>query len=309
MIFKRKLAVSKPKVQSTATVTMSKPVTQKSDKRQFTLVDNQKRSVLFEGRSSGFGFSFCSLDPDTDTLTTRQPFSPCKDYLSDFCYSEATKKPYQACGLSTTYTGAFEAGRAWLAFRICGSGCRSTFANPQPYTGMDKDLVAIEEGRDRAQELINEIERLLGTGQVKRPTKLYRVMENCVVARLDPWWYTWTYRISLLSLIIRNAFTYPGLAKQGAIEYLTECSKSGQDAYMLKAAVTHLTRMIAEGRSPKDDWSRKTGWHGAGICALQWPEGTDEIPLVPKPVVYAPVAAAPSPAAPKVMVAVAAKVG
>jgi hypothetical protein len=266
---------------TTAAPKLLLPPAPESSERSFTLVDKQDRSKLSEGRSAGYGFALCKYDPDGETLTTVQPFSPCKDYLSDVVYSEWVKKPYQACGLSTKYTGIFENGRAWLAFRVCGQGCGSTIENPVKYPGMEKDLKAIEDGRANAQKLINSIEILL---KVPHLTRLYRVTTNCVVAKMDLYWVRWTYRVSLISLLLRNAFYYDGTTD--AMAWLKKQSEQGQDAYMLKSAVTHMERAIKEGSFPDDDWERKSSyydyagklqsypisWHAAGICAWMWPE-------------------------------------
>jgi len=62
-----------------------------------TIINNQDRNVLNEGRNSGMGFAFLKQKSKFE-FETVQPPSPCKDYLNEVVFTENTGVPTKAHG-------------------------------------------------------------------------------------------------------------------------------------------------------------------------------------------------------------------
>lgn len=241
------------------------------------LVDKQDRAVLSEGRSKGVGFGFAKRSGRT--LTTVDPVSACKDYLSDRLYTEVTGKPYQACGLSTTKKDVFDT-HAYLIMSVLLQGARALTKYPE----YDKDVAALESNHAKMQEVINWLEDQLKVGA---HTRVERISANQYVVIAPLYWVQATYLISLYALVIRAALYYPG----GDIKTYLLTGLKDSDAYTVKNAWPRVERLIA-GELPKQDFSSTESWHGAGICFAKWPPDP-RLPVVTP---------TPSPIAPSVIV-------
>ncbi len=235
----------------------------------FKLIDKQKRAVLGEGRNRGVGYAFAKRTGDT--LTTVCPISPCKDYLNDQLFSEATGKPYNACGLSTTKQDIFDT-HAYLIASICKQGCREL----KEYPEYKADLAALEANHPAMQKAINWLEDQL---KIDGRTSIEQIAANQYVIVTPLYWTQYTYLISLYTLVIRAALYWDG--KGDPETYLTSSLKDN-DAYTIKQAWPKVKRMIA-GELPKQDFNdpamnRWPGqWHGAGICFWAFPPTAEEL--------------------------------
>ena len=222
---------------------------------KFTFNDSQPRSVLSEGRDYAVGFALCKRTGDH--LETVGPISPCKDYLNDEVYSNHTGKPYGAWGYSAKDRKLWDAGRAYVAFAICGAGAR----NPSKYAKMDRDLKAILDNWKNVQEFLNDFEAHCGC---PTPTTIIKINDNMYVADCDLFWVKWTYLISLYTLIIRNAIYY----KSGDIIKFLE-SVDGYDTCMISSVMPKI-KAIYGGKVPDDDYEKSRPWHDAGIQSFNF---------------------------------------
>ena len=234
---------------------------------KYHIIDNQDRKVLCEGRTKGMGFAFAQVldgtyNTDCVALETIQPVSPCKDYLNDVVWSEATGKTFYAWGLHTKPLGIFKHGEGFIIMRICGSGARA----PAKYATMDKDIAAFDNNLGEIERSINVIEKGLGLTEGNR-TKFARA-EGCFVALVPMFWCEATYRISLWSLLVR-ALLYKSDAKN-PIEYLEKLG--GEDSMLLNAddaGMAKLKRMLA-GNIPAQDMSKLDQPHNEGIVSFKF---------------------------------------
>jgi hypothetical protein len=234
---------------------------------KYHIIDKQDRGVLSEGRSKGMGFAFAKVvdgtyGTDCVALETIQPVSPCKDYLNDVVWSEATEKTFYAWGLHTNPLGIFKHGVGFMVMRICGSGART----PAKYASMDKDIAAFDNNLGEIERSINVIEKGLGLGEDNR-TKFNRA-EGCFVALIPLFWCEATYRISLWSLLTR-ALLHKSDAKD-PIKYLEKLG--GEDSMLLNgddAGIPKLKLMLA-GNIPSQDLSKLSQPHNEGIVSFKF---------------------------------------
>lgn len=213
------------------------------------------------------GFAFAqavdgTLGTDCVALEAIQPVSPCKDYLNDVVWSEATEKPFYAWGLNTKPLGIFKHGVGFIVMRICGSGARS----PAKYASMDKDIAAFDNNLGEIERSINVIEKGLGLDEDHR-TKFSRA-EGCFVAILPMFWCEATYRISLWSLLVR-ALLHKSDAKD-PIKYLEKVS--GADGMLLNGddAAVHKLKLMLAGNIPSQDLSKLSSPHNEGIVGFSF---------------------------------------
>lgn len=222
----------------------------------FVLVDKQDRNKLGEGRTNGMGFALAKRNGNEIELV--QPVSPCKDYLNDVIYSEATGKPFLAYGLATEKRGIFEGGNAYLVMSILNTKHSST-----PYPFMERDIAALENNFQNQQLLINWFEEKFG---VAERTKIIKLQNNKFLAICPLFWTDATYKISLLSLLLRNAIFYKG---GDPMEFLRNTKEDAQDVYSIKGALDKIALMLG-GFIPKQDLSTLKSVHNTGICGFKF---------------------------------------
>ena len=201
------------------------------------IIDEKDRSVLCEGRNYGLGFAF--LKPEEDnTFSTVQPISPCKDYLNDVVYSEASGKPFHAYGLDTVKNNIFTKPAAYMAMSICKKGrSRSTYSN------YDEDMELIDGNIDGMLRFINEIDKRMGMA----PTEIRKIRKNLKVAVFDKRWCEGTYLISLYSLMLRIGLYYKG--EQSPIVFMRDIDN--EDSMMVNSIKEKLFNLFARnGKLP-----------------------------------------------------------
>ncbi len=205
---------------------------------------------MAEGRSYGIGFAF--LKKVEDGYQAVQPISPCKDYLNDVIYSEATGKTFYAHGLTTKKEGCFADG-AYLVFQSC------PFKFGEKHGDYDKEVGLLEKNLTNAQKLINDIEKLL---KLEELTELVNVETNLVFAKIPKAWVSSTWAISLWSLIARNSIFSDG---GDPFEELGKVKNSTEKIY-INSAMARLKEFINSGL-PKQVWPEGVSHdvHGNGI--------------------------------------------
>ncbi len=222
------------------------------------LIDNQDRSKLCEGRNSGLGFAFC--EKDGATLTTVMPLTACKDFLNDVVYSEGTGKPFSIYGLSTVKLGIFEDG-AYMAMGILPQN-RTVHKRPE-HDKLEAALMAPQTG---VAWLLSYFEDKMGV----MPTIWFDLGSNRMGCRLDKFWIRGTYLISLWSLLIRVGLKFkPGspMHSNEPMDFLK--AVNDEDAYMVKAAIPKLERMMA-GEIPVQDMNTMGSPHNVGIVTFSF---------------------------------------
>ena len=237
------------------------------------LTDTQNRAILNEGRNYGVGFAFAKRT-DKNTLETVDPISPCKDYLNDRVFTEATGEPFQACGLKTTPQNIFDGELAYLVMAVCKQG-----RNLVEYANYKRDYQALNDNYANAQKLINWFEDAL---KLKNKTKILKIKENSFVCVLPKFWAEMTYLISLYSLIIRMGIFYDGKALP--FDFFTNYSQESGDKYYMNTVIRKMKMMIG-GFIPKQDMKalilNKTV-HGNGIVTFLFNKPVDSVPKTVK---------------------------
>lgn len=230
------------------------------------IIDKQKRSVLGEGRDFGMGFAFLKKIDDK-TFETVQPISPCKDYLNDVVYAEATGKKCIAYGLSYNKIGIFnDSDEAYLVISILD------YHSGMNYSHKKWEIEALDKGIESIKSLLNFFEKSLG---FKKRSTFVKVKENLYVLTIPIEWTASSYCISLVSLICRSGRWYD--KKTDPFEYFTKFTEFSHDVYLVKGAIPAMKKMI-ETKMFKQDLSLSPGGttiHNCGI--LKYVQATDLI--------------------------------
>lgn len=219
---------------------------------KFTLVDEQNRKKLGEGRSCGLGTTLAIRDKNV--LTTAYPITACKDYVNEMCVSEHNGKNYRFHGLSTQKCGLFKDGNAYLIFGIL------PYQDGTEYPLFDKDLTQLEKNYRNIQKFLNWFEKKLNI----KPTEIHKIEKNRYVAVLDSWWTKYTYLISLYGLLLRMALHY---SDGDPIEFL-DANKRDADYYNWYNSKAKVDKIL-EGKLPKQDYDT-IHVHNCGIVSCQF---------------------------------------
>lgn len=227
----------------------------------FTLTDPTRREDLREGRDYGIGFALAKRIKKNLRLV--QPLSPCKDYLNDVVYSEHTGKDYSAHGLKATKQGIFEDGAGFLVFGICH------YPRGSPYRGFNDDLDYLDEHLDELRAFISFFEVNF---KLTVPSVFHKIKDNRFLCITTPFWYAATYKISLLSSLIRMAVE----GKYGVdperptdpLGFIANCQTSD---WGNRNRVTAKVKMMMDGIIPKQDFTEGFDAHESGICNFLFP--------------------------------------
>jgi hypothetical protein len=183
------------------------------------IIEKCDRNRLCEGRNWQMGFAMLKKTAE-DTYETVVPISPCKDYLNDVIFSEATGLPLQVYGASTKKTGIFETEpMAYMGFKICPKFGSKT------YNGMEADILNLEKNIKNIETLINYVEEQF---KLKERSTFHKAEEGHYLAIMPMWWVKYTYLISLYTLLVRMAqfWNGEGTAQQYLDKYSTPLDKS-----------------------------------------------------------------------------------
>lgn len=226
---------------------------------KYTLIDEQQRSKLSEGRNYGLGCAFAKRAGTV--LTTVDPISACKDYLSDRCIVEIKGTPYSACGLTCTKQDIFDT-HAYLILSVLKQG-----RNLTEYQDYHTDVKALAANTETMQDFINYFEKRL---KLKDHTVIHKIDDNKYVAALPLFWCEATYLISLYALLLRVGMYYgkADAAKSDPMVFLKD--HKGTDVYMVQPVIPKLERLLA-GERFKQDFSVNMCWHNLGIVTYQFP--------------------------------------
>lgn len=221
-------------------------------------IDNCSRDPLGEGRSYGIGFAFCKKEGDT--FTTVGPLSPCKDYLNDQVYSEATGEPYRAYGYKAKKHGIFEGGFGYVVFGVMPE---KGYTSANSYTQQPKETAWLAENFTKIAEFINQFEEKL---KLEHRTTVIKVEDNRYIATVPLFWCQYTYTISLWSLLARICLESYWMGGD-AIKSLEDCTTG--DSMLAGCAITKFNRMVA-GERPVQDFTKNVFWHNEGISGFSF---------------------------------------
>jgi|ERR1041384_2625707 hypothetical protein len=221
----------------------------------FIIIDNTKREILNEGRSIGMGFAPALRKENT--LIQLQAISSCKDYLSDWIYTFATKKPCSYYGLKTkVIEDIYAYDEFYLLMSILNYNNKPETAK---YPLFDRDLQALENNYKNCEKLLNWFETQF---KLDKLSKIIKVKDNLFLCIAPLFWTDATYKISLLSLLLRNGIFY----KNGdCMEFLANTKEDASDAYFIKAAIPKIKKML-DGFIPKCDFDSISHIHNEGIA-------------------------------------------
>lgn len=224
------------------------------------ILDKQNRGKLNEGRNYQMGFGFLK-NIGVRLFETIQRISPCKDYLNDVVYSEATGLPVKAYGLSTEKTGLFDNEKyAYLGIKILPRQDGSS------YNQMEEHIQNLNENYKNLKKFLNYFDSALGL----KKTQIYQANDNHFVIKFDVAWARYTYSISLFSLLCRVGQFYKG--EQTPIEYLQTFKDFNPDVYLVKNNVPKILNILEMKSLPVHDLAtlgQGTDVHNFGINAFQ----------------------------------------
>jgi hypothetical protein len=226
---------------------------------KLTLIDNQNRNVLAEGRREGFGGGFARLKDKTVEMV--MPLSACGDYYAEVVHAEHTGKEWNNVhGFNYKKQDIFDLknNRAYIVAGILpirGGGKHAEF---------NQEFKALEKNAQHIQSFINWFESKFKIGQ---PTIITKLQDNRFLFSFDLWWTQGTYRISLYKNLCRIAIYFDDT--KNPLEYLEKLeSKEKYDWNGMKAKVMDmLSGFIPEQKMTKDDNCP----HNLGIQNFKWP--------------------------------------
>lgn len=224
------------------------------------IIDKTDRKVLNEGRNYQMGFGFLKKKSPT-VYETVQPLSPCKDYLNDVVWSEATSKDISAHGLNYSKKDIFDGKAAYMAISIL------PYFGGQDYPNQAKDIKNLKENIDNLETFMNFFEKKLN---LKVKTKIEETESNKYIVTFDHYWSSATYKISLYSLLLRVGQFYKG--DKTPLKYLEKFSEFPVDTYMVLDALPKLKKLLS-GTVVKQDLESLSGGysvHNMGIVTFKF---------------------------------------
>lgn len=233
-------------------------------KKKIELVDNQDRSVLSEGRSSGIGFAMLKK-VNENTYETVNPISPCKDYLAEVIFTEHTGMPTSAHGLNYKKVHKiFEKPVSYLLIKNMGTKGGSFSVEGKTFEIYSEE---IKKGYKNIENFINKFQQGFKN---YIPCKIEPVDDTYIVS-FDTRWAASTFSISLLALLIRVGKSY----ETGDVDlYLDSIPNTNIDYSLMRTARKNTNIILNEKKLPtipeKHIKARKTSssWnpHNYGIC-------------------------------------------
>lgn len=226
-----------------------------------------KRSTLGEGRNYQMGFTFLSKGPKGQ-FTTLYPFSACKDYLNDWCYTEATGQSINAYGLITdAKQKLIKKGKAYLGVTILERQGGGDYGKKVDFGPIETDRENLRANIKNVLALVNHFDDHFKV----EPTALISTSDpNVWIFEVDAFWVRYSYRISMYTLLIRMAQFWNG--EGTPINFLNNY-KVSLDESMWKNAKAEIEKLLEHGMPEydytkivtPDDYSLSSIAHNSGI--------------------------------------------
>lgn len=165
------------------------------------IVEKHNRAVLSEGRNQGMGFAF--LEKISNTIFhTVQPMSPCKDYLNEVVFTEATGIPSSAHGLYyRKKRNIIGNTTSYMVIDIQKNKNGYFSVSGLDYDGYVKLML---EKHKKIEVFINKFQRVF---KDFIPCVITKV-EGGYLVEFDSRWASNSYCISLFSLLLRIGIHY-----------------------------------------------------------------------------------------------------
>lgn len=184
---------------------------------KITIIDNNDRSKLVEGRNYQMGYAFLKRT-NKSTYNAISALSACKDYLNDVVFTQITQKPIVAYGFKTSYLKTlYKKDHAYLGIKILpmfGSNTNKDF-------NISVDKANLVRTYPYIQTLLNHVETLFN---VEGRTIIHPANDDFYLVIVPIFWTRYTYLISLYALLIRMGQFWDG---QGTAEdYLKNYNNS-----------------------------------------------------------------------------------
>jgi len=225
-------------------------------------VERKIRHLLAEGRNYSVGFTLC-YKKDSQVVAT-QAISPCRDYLNDEVFTNQTKRPYTAYGQHSEYKDIFRDGNGYLVFGVCKRGAK----NPVEYGDYKRDYDALAKNYKSLQKFLNFFDKKF---KVKKKTQVIKLEENRYLAIFDLFYGNATYKISLLSFLIRAGIYYES---GDPLDYLDNFDKNSEDKYLYNSFKHKLLAMM-KGIHPVQNFDTIGDVHSCGIVTFEFPKAAD----------------------------------
>lgn len=233
---------------------MKKKLTTTKLKRR-AVVDKQNRGKLSEGRNYGMGFAFCKREGNSMQFETVQPISPCKDYLNEPVYTEATGKASYAYGLSYSKQGIFEEQKyGYLAIKILPYHSGGAYPKQEEHKqNLNKNYLNI-------QTLLRSFEEEF---KIEGRTRIYKTTDSETFLLYVPLkWKEGTYLISLYTLLVRIGQFYDGVSDHR--DFVKNFTAFGEDTYLAKGAYEKMSKYFGK-ELPEQDMKDMDCPHNIGI--------------------------------------------
>ena len=224
------------------------------------VIDEYDRRNLSEGRDKGMGFAFCHK-PENDIAKTVHAISACKDYLNDIVFTEHTKKTMSAYGLTTTVGNIFKGtDKAYIAIKILAR------QNGDRYSTQDDDEKNLSDNYQNIYKFLNFFEDKLG---IERSLIAPTQDPDTFLIEFSQAWSSYTYSISLFSLLTRLGQFYKG---GDELKFVESYNSFQEDVYLAKQVYPKIVKLLDMGGLVKQDLSvmePNTKTHNFGIAAMQ----------------------------------------
>lgn len=225
------------------------------------VVDKQNRGKLSEGRDYQMGFGFLRKT-GVRLFETIQPISPCKDYLNDVVFSEATGEPVTAYGLKTSKINLFENEKyAYLGIKIL------PHLRGNDYAQIEEHIQNLNDNYKNLKKFLNFFDKSLKL----RISQIYQANDGIFVIKFDKAWASYTYSISLYSLLCRLGQFYKG--DVSPMDFLKSFKDFNPDVYLCINSLPKINKILELGSLPTQDMSTLKpgiGVHNFGIMAFNF---------------------------------------
>jgi len=231
-----------------------------------TILDEENRRKLAEGRSTGMGFAFLKRK-NQSTYKTVMPITCCKDFLNEVIYAEVTKK-FQPRIFGMLYDkrhNILTKDYAYLAIKILPQN--SNTAEYSVALKADKD--SLEKNHSNIMSFMREIETKLGIKKSKQ-TKIVPADNDTYLVAMPIYWTTQPYLVSMYTLLMRAFQYYDG--SMPALEYLEKGKVYSADSALIMSSRKKMLEVI-NGAKVKQTYEQYatnvSSLHSSsGICSM-----------------------------------------
>ena len=226
---------------------------------EIKLIDKKDRNVLVEGRNYQMGFGFAKKT-NKDTYEMVTPISPCKDYLNDVIWTEATNNRSQVYGLTYEKQDIYDKKYAYIVISIL------TNKSDKEYSEYKKDVERLENNYKRLESFMHFFEETL-TEDIF--TEIDKIEDNKYLVKVPLFFTKGTYLISLYSLLLRAGQYWDG--EQNPQDFLDNFNAFLVDVTLVKQASVKLKKLIENGAVKQDleKLKNSTTAHYCGIISFK----------------------------------------